>query len=189
MITIWSLEDAQKYHVHSPGLAQWLVDTLPLRNVVMDFGCGLGKYVKALSDADFEAVGFEGTANIKKIAVTPHVHEQDITLPMGNLIWHTSLCIEVLEHLNPIDEDAALYNITTKCNLLVLSWAIPGQAGHGHNNCRDEKYVLKKLYKYGFGLDEAKTSAAREAAAGTDPYLQFFRNSLYVFNRIGNAAH
>lgn len=182
MVTIWSLHDAKTYHVHSDGLAQWLVNNLPLRHPVIDFGCGLGKYVKALTSEDFCAYGYEGTPGIKQIAVSPNVYEYDITIPMGNLgPLHTSLCIEVMEHLLPTQEDAALQNITANCNLLILSWAVEGQAGHGHNNCRNAEYVFAKLKKYGFKPDVALTTSAREAAAGTDPYMQFFRQSLYVF--------
>jgi len=182
-VTIWSLEDAKKYHVHSPGLAKWLVENLPPSRVVRDFGCGLGYYVKKLNDSSIYCQGYEGTQNIESIALSDNVFGADITEEMfTDPITGPLLCIEVMEHILPADESKALNNITKACDsMLVLSWAISGQAGHGHNNCRSGEYVRARLKEYGFEVDEAQTQSARKAAAGTDPYLQFFNDTLYVF--------
>lgn len=184
-VTIWSLEDAKRLHMNSPKLAKWLVDQLPDNVPVYDFGCGRGYYVDALNKLNFDAVGFEGTKGIKEISFSDDVIEQDITQDMSHHIADNQgsvLSFEVMEHLLPGEqEEAALQNINKFCDKwLVLSWAVIGQGGHGHNNCRNADYVVPRIEAFGFTLDEALTTSAR-AAGGQD--LPYFNNTLYVFHR------
>lgn len=186
-ITIWSLEDAKRLHMHSPKLAHWLAENLPVGSV-FDFGCGLGYYVNFLNnylaeENPFDAHGFEGTQGIKTIALTPAVIEMDITKRMDLATEKGSvICFEVMEHLLPGEqEEAALQNINNFCDQwLVLSWAVVGQGGHGHNNCRNADYVVPRMEAFGFTLDTELTASAR-AAGGQD--LPYFNNTLYVFKR------
>jgi hypothetical protein len=184
-VTIWSLEDAKKYHVHSRGLSEWLCNNLDPRYPVFDFGCGKGTYVAALIRSGFSALGFEGTPGISEIADVDLVLTQDITRPMSPPKRKGSvICIEVMEHVLPEQQRSVLNNLVAYCNdTMVLSWAIPGQAGHGHNNCRDEEYVIGQMADRGFYRHAGLTKQARIHAHNGDPYLQFFNNSLHVFKK------
>ena len=185
--TIWTLEEAKMLHVHSPGLAQWLVENLEKQIPVVDFGCGKGDYVKAFVDAGFyDAYGFEGTPDIEQISPVPdNIEVFDITnivddelISEGNVI-----CLEVLEHIAPADEPKVLQNLKNFCNnTLVLSWAIEGQNGYGHINCRNAEYVVPTIEALGFKIDFVATQQARKAATANGGPA-FFGNSLYVFKR------
>lgn len=187
-VTIWSLEDAKRLHMHSEKLAQWLAEHLPVGEVY-DFGCGLGYYVNFLNyykpeENPFTAQGFEGTPGIKSIALTPAIIEMDITKRLELASEKGSvISLEVMEHLMPGEqEEAALQNINEFCDQwLVLSWAVVGQGGHGHNNCRNADYVVPRIEAFGFKLEEELTASAR-AAGGQD--LPYFNETIYVFKRV-----
>ena len=184
---IWSLEEAKQFHMHSPGLAKWLCENLDRGIAVYDFGCGPGFYVKKLEEKGFDATGYEGTAGIENIAATKSVEQMDITkmysiddtlITPGQVV-----CLEVMEHIDAAEEDHVLMALEKFCDkTLVLSWAIPGQVGHGHINCRTGEYVRNKMQAYGFEVDEAATASARAASSGHP--TQFFNDTLYVFRRI-----
>lgn len=185
-VTIWSLEDATHLHQHSPKLAEWLMSYLPKNLPVYDFGCGKGEYIAALEKVGFTAFGFEGTTGIESIAASRKVYGGiDITTKMDLPKYNGSaISLEVLEHVLAGDqEQAALQNITDcvhERGLLVISWAVPGQPGHGHNNCKPASYVVPRMEAFGFTLNEALTASARKAG-GAD--LSYFNETIYVFNR------
>jgi SAM-dependent methyltransferase len=186
-VTIWSLDDARRLHLHSPTLAEWLISYLPNFLPVYDFGCGKGEYVAALEKVGFTAFGFEGTPGIESIAASKKVYGGvDITDPAMDLPkYHASvISLEVMEHILPEQEEQALKNITSRVHergKLVVSWAVPGQQGHGHNNCRPASYVVPRIEAFGFKLNEILTASARKAG-GTD--LSYFNETIYVFNRV-----
>lgn len=70
---------------------------------------------------------------------------------------------EVAEHIPPGPPEAAfLDNIARHARTgLVMSWAVPGQAGHHHVNCRARPHVLAALAGHGFALDEHLTAELR----------------------------
>ena len=185
-VTIWDLEDAKRLHLHSPKLAEWLAWFLPKDNIVRDFGCGKGTYIAYLQKNDFRVRGYEGTKGIDQIADCDAIIERDITKPMffrkEESETGSVLCFEVLEHLLPGDqEEAALQNINNFCDQwLVISWAIIGQGGHGHNNCRNVDYVVPRIEAFGFAINWKLTADAR-AAGGQD--LSYFNHTIYVFKR------
>ena len=185
--TIWSLDEARVLHVHSPGLAQWLVNNLEKDISVVDLGCGKGDYVKALVDAGFrDPFGYEGTPDIQTISDVPyHIEQRDITIlfPDHFVFKGNVLCLEVLEHIAPADEAKVLANIKTICTgTLVLSWAVEGQNGHGHINCRNADYVVPTIEALGFSFDFVQTMTARQAAVSNNGPA-FFGDTLYVFKR------
>lgn len=190
---IWTLEDARTKHVHSVGLSRWLVNNLYVntRTPVYDFGCGRGRYVAELRARGLTAMGFEGTPGIESISYAvgterkPAIIEQDITLPMTPPRTRgTVLCIEVMEHIDMEYEHRVLRNLVNFCSrLLIISWAVPGQPGHGHVNCRENIYVKRVLLDMGFHFEQRLTVNAREAAVEGDPYCSFFKESLMVFKR------
>jgi len=180
--SIWSLDEAKTYHIHSPGLAAWLVQNLDKQRIVNDFGCGPGFYLKHLQDAGFTCFGYEGTEQINDIALIKNITVADITKPI-DAYKGSVLCLEVMEHILPEHEQDALYNLVNACTeTLVLSWGVPGQPGHGHINCREAKYVVDRMRALGFYCDFPATMEARKAAIST-PHTNFFNETLYVFKK------
>lgn len=180
--TIWSLEAARKKHRQSAGIAQELSSWLPREDPILDLGCGTGYYLSILAAGGYRCLGVEGTPDIEQIAYFADIRTADLAAPL-TIDWPRSslLCLEVAEHLHPQQEAALLHSIDTYCRrVLVLSWAVPGQRGTGHVNCRPNSYVHEQVCKRGFELWPAATFALREAA---EEHVRYFRNSLLVFMR------
>lgn len=156
---------------------------LPRDQPILDVGCGDGYYLKELSDAGFTCCGVEGTPNIQEIALFGGIETADLTQPLA-IDWpqSTVLCLEVAEHLPVESEQTLIDSIDRYCSgILVLSWAVPGQRGHGHVNCRANSYVYGTFAKRGFELMPAVTFACREAVADD---VKYFRNTLLAFRRV-----
>ncbi|HXP49877.1 MAG TPA: hypothetical protein VN922_07990, partial [Bacteroidia bacterium] len=62
---------------------------------------------------------------------------------------------------------------------IIMSWAVEGQAGIGHINCRNNYWVVEQLKKRGYKLDEEKTLSMRLAVA--DCHCSWFKNTLMYF--------
>lgn len=180
--TIWTLADAKARHRHSVRLAEALIQVLPIDVPVLDLGCGPGFYLGHLSRAGYRCLGVEGTPGIAEIAFFPEIIQADLAQPL-NLEWPQSsvLCLEVAEHLLPDQEEQLISTIDSYCSrLLILSWAVPGQRGTGHNNCRTNDYVCQRMRERGLELLPEPTQMLRAAA---DRNTQYFRQTLQVFAR------
>jgi len=175
---IWNLNTAKKEHQHSPLLAKLLSEILPPQ-LVYDFGCGKGTYLKYLSEKGFDCVGFEGTPDISEIADFDSIIQLDLSKPIKRVMDKGSvICLEVAEHIPREFEETLLNNITSYCNgLLILSWAVKGQGGCGHVNEQDSAYVIKRLAEKGFTYNEELSNKLREAGKE----LWWFSKSIYVF--------
>lgn len=182
--SIWSLDEARLQHNVSIGVAESLADVLPLGVDVVDYGCGLGFYVKYFRALGFNVIGLEGTPGINDIAFVNDIVEQDLCESIRvKLPPSTTLCLEVAEHIEPDLEDVFLDNITRNCNgRLILSWAIPGQKGFGHINEQPNSYVISELYKRGFACNFGKTSLIREKVKNDKCW--WFKDSILIFDKI-----
>ncbi len=182
METIWQIQEAKQFHRHSPGLAIAIGRLLPKSTPILDLGCGLGTYLAYLTTQGFSCRGIEGTQGITDIADFQKIETADLSRSL-DIAWPRSsvLCLEVGEHLAEESEGQLLDNIDRYCDSwLVLSWAIPGQGGHGHINCRPNSHVYDQMTRRGFCLLARETFLLREAA---DETTAWFRNTLLVFRR------
>lgn len=168
-------------HAYDPGLAQWIAVELSLEDPapVIDFGCGDGYYLRELKAAGLtELRGYEG--RIPKSRVFDPIVEQDLTVPFTCDTKGHVLCLEVAEHVPREHEVSFLGNITTPCTgTLILSWAVPGQVGDGHVNCRTNEEASVLVEFFGFEFDAKATADGRSSVTT----LPWFRNTLLVFRR------
>ena len=177
---IWSQEEADSGHLFSNYLAEIFAGTLASHIRVYDVGCGNGAYVKYLEDAGFESViGIEGSQleNFK----THNIIIQDLTMPFELQTKGNVICLEVAEHIPAQYEDVFLKNVTGLVRVsgfLFLSWAVKGQDGIGHVNCKSNEYVVEKLHNLGFVYMRTHSQDMRNQV---EEELSYFKNTLMVF--------
>jgi len=179
---IWNLQTAKRHHRRSAGIAERLAELLPRDEPVLDLGCGPGYYLSVLAGRGFKCLGVEGTPSIGEIADFGAIVEADLTKPL-TIEWprSTVVCLEVAEHIQEAFEATLLDAIDRYCSrVAVISWAIPGQRGRGHVNCRPSSYVYERFRGRGFELLPEMTFALREAA---EDHVKYFRNTLLAFER------
>jgi len=183
----WEGTEANEQHLHDPELANYLVDffknetkkKLNLNLNLVDFGCGMGNYVKTFQENGIGAAGFDGNPN------TP-----DLTNGMCKILdlskeilfdkqfdWVMSL--EVGEHLPKEFEEIFINNLHNNNKYgIILSWAIEGQGGHGHINEQNCDYIKSKFNKLGYFNDTIIESEMRTHAS-----LWWFKNTIMVFRK------
>uniref|UniRef100_A0A7S0EH38 Methyltransferase type 11 domain-containing protein n=1 Tax=Hanusia phi TaxID=3032 RepID=A0A7S0EH38_9CRYP len=186
-VTIWPLTDAQVMHFHSSELAQALPKMLNKALPVIDLGCGKAFYISKLSELGYQVHGIEGTPGIEEIAYHRPILTADLSEPLSLDLPHGNvMSLEVAEHLAPDDEDVYLENIIKFCrSRLIVSWALPSACapgrGHGHLNCRDNSYVIRKLFVHGFRFHASDTRWLRQVVKDSQAF--WFKDTLMVFDR------
>jgi 2-polyprenyl-3-methyl-5-hydroxy-6-metoxy-1,4-benzoquinol methylase len=174
----YSFIEEEEKHAAS-GVAQAIKDIIKPKEV-LDIGCGPGMYVKALNDVGIKATGFD---------IDPICEKTEFCYA-NNLFWNnatadTVICLEVLEHIDPMQADDcvdALIKAVEPGGTLVFTAAQPGQSGIGHINCRKKDYWLKKFTDKGMvyhpGLTESIISQVQEGQ-----HMGWFVNNLQVFKK------
>lgn len=179
---IWDISQARS-HFFDSRLAEAIPASFGPPQTLIDLGCGLGDYCDMFTYLSFgkTIIGFEGTPSIQKIAHYHDIRNIDLSavgaaLPRADFV----LCLEVGEHVPQAREQTFIGNVTKAAsNILLLSWAVPGQTGVGHVNERPNDYVIAEIEKRGFVYCEELSLVLRASAS-----LPWFKNTLMVFLRI-----
>ena len=197
----WTYTDeliAREHVVFDPGLAAHLTTAVfAPRDTVVDIGAGVGQLGAALRERGSDVVwtGYDGGSNIQEYYtrrvrprgssrrgyIMPRVCWIDATdrrvpVTVGMHTWVVS--IEVGEHIPKTGESAFISNLVAMSGHgVIISWAVPGQGGHGHVNEQSNEYVISKFHKLGFSYDTSMSLAARDAVRKH----AWLRNTLMVF--------
>jgi len=178
----WEDNQNKLYHVCDKGLCSWVAEYLKDQKSkkLYDFGCGLGHYLKPLSDSGFtNLTGFEGAVPLHK--EFDNIVAQDLTKPFTVSEKGNCLCLEVGEHIPARFEKIFLDNLTGACDdNLIMSWAVRGQDGEGHVNCLNNDEAIARVESRGFKYLTSESEAARNAVSD----YPWFKNTTLVFKRV-----
>lgn len=181
----WTFEGKrfEHEHVYDSGVSDALVIFAKSLGVTKsyDFGCGPGKYVENFRKSGIEASGFDGNPITSKI---PHCAVQDLTSDFQFPAVDFLVCLEVCEHVPAQYENKLINTIDRHLNSngkLILSWAVVGQGGTGHVNCRNNDYVIKKFEMLGYTYLEDESNNMRSKVSNAP----WFKNTILVFNKNG----
>lgn len=172
--------EALEEHCFDPRLAQALVRFLWSRGAasIYDFGCGNGAYTLFFRQHGLRCEGFDGNPETSRMTqgqcVELELHQPVDLQPVD---WVISL--EVGEHI-PLEYEAIfLDNLARHAKKgVVLSWAIEGQGGHGHVNCRNNDYMIEQMRQRGFRYLPEPSRNLRAIVE-----LSWFEETLMVFSR------
>jgi hypothetical protein len=148
---------------------------------VCDLGCGMGDYTRSMRAAGITADGYDGNPDTPTL--TKGVGKvRDLSTPFEfpeKYDW--VLTLEVGEHLPLEYESVFIDNIVNNSKRgIVLSWAVEGQAGHGHFNCRNNDYVKRAIMARGY-----RNNVATEQWLRSQVDLSWFANTIMVFTKVG----
>ena len=147
-------------------------------NSIYEFGCGNAGYSKFFTSRGIDCDASDGNPSTE-ILTGGVGYQLDLTIPFNKEPREAVLCLEVGEHVPHQYESILLQNITQHCRkILVLSWAVEGQTGTGHVNCRNNDYVISAIENKKFQFLEKETATLRECAT-----LSWFKNTIMVFER------
>jgi hypothetical protein len=178
----WYKDLAIYLHLDSVELKDWLINFLKdyQDKMIYDLGCGTGYYLAELHKA--------GHKRLLGIEAEPcKLHEEfpilafNLTDPIELTEKGIVICLEVGEHIPDEYEHMILDNLASLCDSwLILSWALPGQSGVGHFNCRSNQYIITQIESRGFEFIPDITNEARKHPVGVTGY---FQKTLMIFKR------
>ena len=91
------------------------------------------------------------------------------------------MSLEVGEHIPAEFEDVFISNITKHVKkTLIISWAVEGQGGDGHVNCKNNDYIIAQIEERGFKYNKKASTELRKAATNAS----WFSYTLMVFNKV-----
>ncbi len=179
--------DTAEGHGHDAGLAKalWRFFEEERARSIVDIGCGDGFYTNYLFGMTLNIEGFDGNPNTSKIAgllCDTLDFSKPIVFPF---LYDWALCLEVGEHIPAEFEETFINNVANSCTKgLVISWAIPGQGGDGHVNCKTNDEVREIFTNKGFKLSPGATNILRDSVANYPHPCYWFSYTLQVFRKI-----
>lgn len=179
--TGYFIEDYAPDSFFELNLANALVELFRGESVI-DVGCGDGRYVNYFLNNGIYAIGIDGnpyTRNLHGCFVDDAT--KDLS-HLGTYDWVMSL--EVGEHI-PVEFEWKFIDNLHKLNRrgVVLSWAVEGQGGTGHVNCRNNNYIDRKFFSLGYIKDLEWEGYLRSQCN----LCYWMKNSLLVYRKINNA--
>lgn len=180
----WENETSEG-HAHDEELAKALVEFFRSNSVesVADMGCGDGFYTKYLNANKICCLGVDGNPNTPELT-DGQGYVLDLTQKhnFGPLDWVLSL--EVGEHIPSQFESVFIENLDVhNKHGIILSWAVPGQGGDGHVNCKTNQEIISKISALGYTYDEEASVALRNSCAKYPHNGWWFSQTLMVFRR------
>jgi len=168
-------------HAHDSRLAGAILKILKARKIdtLVDFGCGTGEYARFFKRHGLVVEAYDGNPWTEQL--TGGIGQVKDLSQRFNLLkqFKCVMSLEVGEHIPAEFEQAFLDNVVKHSidkGIIILSWAVPGQDGDGHVNCRSNDYIMQQMQERGFYLETTLTNQLRKAAS-----LWWFKNSLMVF--------
>ena len=178
----WETTDGSG-HVHDRSLSDALASYLLItgHKTVVDFGCGLGDYAKDFKAVNLTVEAFDGNPNTEALS-NGIGRVLDLSKPFYlQKKFDAVMSLEVGEHIPAEFEVLFLDNICKHVKkTLIISWAVEGQRGDGHVNCRNNDYIIKQVKERGFKYNKKASEELRKAATNAS----WFSNTLMVFNKV-----
>lgn len=146
---------------------------------LVDFGCGNGFYASELIEDGFSCIAYDGNPNTSIIT-----NGLAKTLDLTNNFYlgkkfDCVISLEVGEHIPEEFENTYINNLTNHSkSFLILSWAVIGQPGTGHVNCRNNDYIIEMMSKNNFKYLKNESLKLRNNCE-----MFWFRNTIMVFER------
>lgn len=175
----WLSADLVNSHYFDKGLAEAIVKECHPIDSIIDIGCGNGAYVNYFTSKGFLSVGYDGSPLTEQIT-DGACHQMDFSTPQGFFNWDVVVSLEVGEHIPVQYEQIFLDNIVRPTpRLIILSWAIEGQSGQGHVNCRNNDYIIAEMEKRAYSYLPAASHRLRSASR-----LPWFKKTIMVFDEM-----
>ena len=142
-----------------------------------DFGCGHGQYTLKLNKNKIKCKGYDGNPYTKNIS-NEFCDVLDLTTDFNFEKKDLVISLEVGEHIPERYESHLIEKIKKHSKkYIILSWAVEGQGGDGHVNCKSNDYIKSKFENDFINLMDDE-NIFREKCE-----LPWFKNTVMIFKR------
>jgi len=131
-----------------------ILELFPATESVIDFGCGLGTWLKAFKDNGIKQIyGLDGdwcnNDLLFKYINKNEFKNVDLETPIHlNKIYDLVISLEVAEHISEQFADIFVQSLVDAGKIILFSAAIPGQDGYNHINEQFPSYWVNKFKKH-----------------------------------------
>ncbi len=178
----WTSEALASTHTVDLQLSEAIIEAFPGVKNAIDIGCGNGGYTKNFIKHGIKAVGYDGNPYTRQVS-GGLCGTKDFSEPVDLGKFDLVLSLEVGEHIPAKYEQVFIDNLARHAEKhICLSWAVEGQAGYGHFNCRNNDYVIEEFRKRGFAYDPEISQRLRDAS--NQKLYPWFANTVMSFRRV-----
>jgi len=177
---IWDVNKENALHLFDKDLSKFLCDFLKKEKAksVVDIGCGLADYSNEIKKIGIDVFCYDGNPKIKENNGII-IKNVDLSKKCYMQICDWALCIEVGEHIPKKYEENFIDNLhRSNKNGIILSWAIEGQGGDGHVNCKNNIYIKKIFNSLGYSNDIIVEKEIRK-----NSIYSWFKNTIMIFRK------
>jgi SAM-dependent methyltransferase len=151
------IHDEAGHNMVNPNIVTPIVlSMLPPVNSVVDFGCGIGTWLKAFKNCGAgEILGLNGEWCEREL-LFKYIDENefqciDLERPVHlNKTYDLVISLEVAEHLSEQAADTFVQSLVDAGKMILFSAAIPGQGGFNHVNEQWPSYWENKFQQHGY---------------------------------------
>jgi hypothetical protein len=176
----WTTKQETDTHVFDQSLCDAIITICNNQNIktVADIGCGDGSYTKHFIYNSIVCDGFDGSPLTTELT-WGLCYIKDFSEPQNIGKYGLVLSLEVGEHI-PAEYEQIFFDnlVNASIGLIILSWAVEGQGGDGHINCRDNDYIIQQMKDRGYDFDKDTTEYLKDKAT-----VPWFKNTVLVFER------
>jgi SAM-dependent methyltransferase len=122
----------------------------------VDFGCGLGTWLRAFKENDVkEVLGLDGKW-VNRSLLLKNIEEEEFRyVDLGKPIkldkmYDLVMSLEVAEHLSEKSADTFVSSLVGAGKIILFAAAVPGQGGFNHINEQWPSYWMKKFQQHGY---------------------------------------
>jgi hypothetical protein len=174
----WTDRQEIETHLFDKSLCDAIIEGIDKNLTCVDIGCGNGSYTMALRDAGINCIGYDGNPLTEELT-NGICKVMDFSEPQQIGKFDIVLSLEVGEHIPAQYESRFLNNLRDSSNrIIILSWAIEGQPGTGHVNCRNNDYIIDQMQQRSFNYCKASSLHLRSKST-----LPWFSNTIMVFEK------
>lgn len=152
---------------------------------VIDFGCGVGYWLRPFYEEGLTVRGVEASQAAINNAVIPAelIERYDLREPYeSDRHYELVLCLEVLEHIPEKYDRVITESIAAAGRTAIISAAPPGQGGTYHVNEQPPEYWKDRFQEVGMNFDYDSTNFLREEFE-LQELNDYRRENLLVFRR------
>ena len=175
----WLIDDENtSEHCFDQSLCNSIIEFISEKKFssLYDLGCGLGGYVFQIKKNGFKIDGYDGNPHTDKLTYGL-CKVLDLSKPQSLELRDCTISLEVGEHIPKEFEQVFINNLCKSSKNIILSWAVEGQNGYGHVNCRNNDYVINQIESRGYRYDDVVSKKLREKSN-----LSWFKNTLMDFH-------
>jgi len=149
----WAIELQNQFFLDE-GMALAVAAIMSMYTSASNYGAAIGHYEREVWDILAPTVphvtAWEGSPGIDQVT-GGRVHSYNIAgISHSHDKADVVTIFEVLEHVPPQHEDTAIRNLVHGTrHVLIVSWAPPGQPGHGHVNMKTREDAIAAIERHG----------------------------------------